>query len=148
MTTVIMTDKVVDAELLSKQIKGLIGEYVVQEIRRLINVMDLKSQRANYLQSIQSTAIGDGVRLYSDVPYAVYLEYGTYSYWMEFGENRFPDPVNGGLYHPKKKDMPPAYRKMFPKGMQPFAPFRRVLYNTQRFENIVARAVRDALSMQ
>ncbi|OGC68310.1 hypothetical protein A2415_04475 [candidate division WWE3 bacterium RIFOXYC1_FULL_39_7] len=62
-----------------------------------------------------------------------YLEYGTYDFWRRFGFQRFPEnPI-------KKKDLKAKDREGMPKGMMPFASFRRVLFNPNKMEEIVQR---------
>jgi hypothetical protein len=71
-----------------------------------------------------------------------YLEYGTYSYWQKFGLKTFPEPGYPAI--PKKKEISYEERKKLPKGMQPFAPFRRVLWNEAKMGDIIEKAAKVA----
>jgi hypothetical protein len=79
------------------------------------------------------------IELETGVDYTAYLEYGTYEYFNIFGLSGFPEKP-----HPKKKDMTEKERLKFPKGMQPFAPLRRVLWNKQKMEKIMSDSFRLA----
>jgi len=60
-----------------------------------------------------------------------YLEYGTFEYFDLYGLDDFPDtPI-------KKKDLSREERTSLPKGMAPFAPIRRVLYNQEKIDQII-----------
>lgn len=82
----------------------------------LVNTGHFRSSVHSYVE--------DGTRpavvVESAAKYATYLEYGTFSYFDIFGSDKFPKTP-----HPKKKNMGAQQRRNFPKGMQPFAPFRR-----------------------
>lgn len=77
----------------------------------------------------------------SSAPYAVYLEYGTYDYWKIFGATSYPEPGYPSI--PKKKELTRKQREGMPKGMQPFAMFRRVLYNQNVMAKVINRAMRQ-----
>lgn len=118
------------------------GQLIVTEIQRLIEEMGLVSKGGGtYKTSIHSYVTPDNVLNIEDgVFYGAYLEYGTLAYWQEYGLKKFPSVV-----HPKKMDMPAKMKKSFPKGMQPFAPFRRVLYNNNLMETLFLRAVKNEI---
>ena len=122
-------------EKFGKGINFAISEQIAQAVRKEIEKMKL-IQSTQFWQSIQVLPNGEGV--YSDVPYAQYLEYGTMEYWNNYGSDDFPKTP-----HPKKKHMTREQAKAYPAGMQPFAPFRRVVYNPNKMVDIVARAIRN-----
>ena len=110
-----------------------IGFLVVNEIQDLIQQIPL-FRTGDFWRGIHSY-VEDGALLIEDsVNYGKYLEYGTYAYWDNYGLNNFPS-----VFHPKKMDMDTEMKKAFPKGMQPFAPFRRVLYNETKMKNILSK---------
>lgn len=132
MVTVTISAK--QLEQFGKRINFAISEQIAQGVRREIEKMNL-IDTSEFWQSIQIYPDGSGV--FSDDPKAVFLEYGTMEYWQQYGLNTYTDPV-----HPKKKDMSNSEKKTYPKGMQPFAPFRRVVYNPNKMSAIVARAIK------
>lgn len=106
--------------------KGFVIVNMLQnEVQLQIDNMELVDT-GQFINSLQSSVdeVGDNVELTltSTVPYAVYLEYGTYDYWKAYGLRGFPK-----FKIPKKKNLSKEEAKQFPKGMQPFAPFRRGL---------------------
>jgi hypothetical protein len=115
-----------------------VGLMVEREVVSEVNKMRLVDT-GKFKGSIVSEVQDGELVISSTAPYAVYLEYGTYDYWQRFGIGSFPDSPD-----PKKKDMKASERKSYPKGMQPFAPFRRVLYNKGKMENIITRGVKLA----
>lgn len=66
---------------------------------------------------------------------AVYLEWGTMAYAEAYSPDGFPS-----VPHPKKKDMTANEKAAYPKGMQPFAPVRRVLYNQELMAGLFVKA--------
>jgi len=119
-----------------------IGLETVREIQKEIKKMRLvdKGQfRAGVVSEVQNgelvltnTAVTE-----DGVAYGVYLEYGTYEYWYSYGRNNFPETP-----HPKKRDMSKSEKQGYPMGMQPFAPYRRVLYNEAKMQSIIRRMVK------
>jgi hypothetical protein len=93
----------------------------------------------NFKNSIKSQVTNGELVITSTAPYASYLEYGTFAYWNQFGKESFPVTPD-----PKKKNLSRKAAKTLPKGMQPFAPFRRVLWNQNRMSKIVSKAARLA----
>lgn len=85
---------------------------------------------------------GDEVILENSAPYAVYLEYGTFDYFKTYGLNSFPVPGYPAI--PKKKEIGRKAREKLPAGMQPFAPYRRILYNENKMKQVIETAVRVA----
>jgi hypothetical protein len=73
-------------------------------------------------------------------PYFQYIEWGTYEYWDTYGLDSFPKNTE-----PKKKDMLPEERKLYKKGMQPFSPIRKVLYNNNLMSSLVSKAFKSQL---
>lgn len=130
---------IVNWDEFAKKFLNAVAFQVVSEIQDNIKKSNL-IQSSNFWQSIQSApATADGVEIFSDAHYAPYLEYGTYAYWNKYGLDNFPM-----INDPKKKDLAPKARKKYPKGMQPFANFRRVLYNPAKMEQIIDRAAKAA----
>ena len=68
--------------------------------------------------------------------YPAALEFGT----MEFGGayDDFTYPVSPV----KKKNMSRSQAEGYPRGMNPFAPIRRVLYNDAKMAQIIEKAVK------
>lgn len=115
-----------------------VGFQVESEIINQINIMGLVDT-GHFKQSITSEVQNGELVITSVAPYAVYLEYGTYDYWSVYGLQGFPKKPTT-----KKKDMSRKAAKKLPKGMQPFAPFRRVLYNKAKMEKIISIAAKLA----
>lgn len=114
-----------------------LGFLLETEIRNQIVKMDLISKPGGgrFSQGIHSWVDAKGLHVESDVEYSDYLEYGTYSYFAIYGMKGFPKKPD-----PKKRDMTPTQKKAYPFGMQPFAPFRRVLYNKRLMNKLVKKA--------
>ena len=115
-----------------------IGIQVENEIIGQINSMRLVDT-GRFKGSITSGVSNGELVITSTVPYAVYLEYGTYAYWQSYGLTNFPKTPD-----PKKKDISRVAASKLPKGMQPFAPFRRVLYNPQMMGKIINNSFKSA----
>jgi hypothetical protein len=116
----------------------VVGFQVEDEIIKKIGEMKLVDT-GKYKQGVTSEVVNGELIITNTAPYAVYLEYGTYDYWQSFGLETFPAALD-----PKKKDIKRAAAKKLPKGMQPFAPYRRVLYNKAIMERIVNKAAKLA----
>jgi len=116
-----------------------IGLQVEDEIVQQINNMRLVGVTGNFKGSIKHYVKNGDLTIYSTAEYAQYLEYGTFDYWQNYGLESFPSKP-----FPKKKDVSRKERSGMPKGMQPFAPFRRVLYNPQLMEKVINKAVKLA----
>jgi len=115
-----------------------IGVQVALGIKRQIADMKLQDSGA-YKNSIKWEVKNGELILSSSVEYAQYLEYGTFAYWQSYGLSSFPEKLD-----PKKKDISRKAAKELPKGMSPFAPFRRVLYNQNKMSKIIDKAVKHA----
>ena len=101
----------------------ILGELIINKIKENIRAMDLIDS-GQFLQQWFSTYKNGELTIENGQEYMIYLEYGTYAYWNQYGSENFP-----GTPDPKKKDLPASLRKNYPKGMQPFAFIRKVLYN-------------------
>jgi len=112
----------------------ILGELVINKVKQYVRDMDLIESGA-FLQGWFSNWDGHTLTIENTQEYALYLEYGTYGYFKQFGEDNFPDPS-----HPKKKDIEVSLRKQFPSGVQPFSPVRRVLYNEAILSDLVSKA--------
>ncbi len=100
-----------------------LGNLIAQEMRKLAIAMGLVAS-GDYSQGF-IVFIKNGILMIENrVKYAAELEYGTFEYATRFGKDKFPTVPD-----PKKKNLPARTRKQFPVGMQPFAVFRRVLFN-------------------
>jgi len=122
----------------SGKVLKAIGFQLSSEIRKQIDSMSLV-KTGRFRTGISHSVNGNELTLTSNAPYAVYLEYGTYDYWKSYGLERFHDkPV------PKKKDMSRKAAQKLPKGMAPFAPFRRTMWNQNKMTDIINKAVRIA----
>jgi hypothetical protein len=130
--------EIVNFDEFAEKLLSAIGFQVEEEVLREIDKMklvDTGSLRTSLVTDVKKRVLEVG----STVPYAPYLEYGTLSYFDRFGSSGFPKVPD-----PKKKDMSPQEREKFPKGMQPFAMFRRVLWNQNKMASIINKAVRVA----
>ena len=130
--------EIVNFDEFSKKLLDAIGFQLSSEIRKQIDDMSLV-QSGLFRTSIDHEVDGNELILTSGAPYAVYLEFGTFDFWGRFGVERFHSkPV------PKKKDMPKEAASKLPKGMAPFAPFRRTLWNQNKMNAIINKAVKVA----
>ena len=120
----------------------LLGELIINEIKKQIRMMELIGDYkggGSYLQKWFAGNTDDGLRVESGVDYSTYLEFGTYAFFGIYGETDFPSTAYSSR-NMKKKDLPESIRKMLPKGMVPFAPVRRVLYNQTIMKRLVKQA--------
>jgi hypothetical protein len=115
-----------------------VGFQIEDEIIKLVDKMKLVDT-GKYKQGVTSEVVNGELIITNTAPYAVYLEYGTYDYWRSFGLKSFPKTPD-----PKKKDIKRSEAKKLPKGGQPFAPYRRVLYNKAIMERVVDKAAKLA----
>ena len=124
-------------EEFQKQLLTSLGPEVEDAIVKGIDRMDLISPKGvgEFFQSIKSSVSGDTLTLYSDAPYAAYLEYGTFDYERYYSPDFFPRTPHKKKTRPTK--MSKAANARYPKGMQPFAPFRRVLYNQSKMNKAI-----------
>jgi len=114
-----------------------LGALIVNSIKEKVRKMNLVSDGGGeFLQGWDFRTTKKGLTIFNSQEYADYLEYGTFAYFDSFGLDSFPETPD-----PKKKDLDAEARKAFPRGMQPFAPVRRVVYN----ESVMARLVALAL---
>lgn len=119
-------------------LKG-IGFILEDEIVKKVD--DLKLVDSGHYKGGFTTSINKNVlEIVNDIGYAVYLEYGTYDYWKRFGFSGFL-----GLPDPKKKHLTAKRKAELPKGMQPFAPIRRVLWNQNKMNEVIRRGVNVAI---
>lgn len=119
-----------------------IGFLIENEIRALIREMRLVDG-GYYINSIGSKVEGDALIVFSTAPYSAYLEFGTLTYFDIFGVENFPKTPD-----PKKKHLSKKEREAFPKGMQPFAPFRKVLTNSPKMQEIIVKAAKSLARQQ
>lgn len=118
----------------------LLGELIINEIKKQIRTMNLIVEGGGaYLQKWFSGVTSDGLKVESGVEYSTYLEFGTFALGGIFSETTFPTKATDSKAH-KKKDLPPEIRKMLAKGMIPFAPVRRVLFNQVLMRRLVTEA--------
>ena len=117
-------------EEIQKKIK-ILGELIAQEMRKLAIKMGLV-EGGDYSQGFFVFIKAGVLMIENRVKYAKALEFGTFEYFKRFGNNKFPSVPD-----PKKKDMSSESRKNFPKGMQPFAVMRRVLYNRNLMTGLI-----------
>lgn len=112
----------------------LIGTGIVQEIQNEAMRMGL-FQSGRYIRGFHHYVDMEGnLNIDNDVYYAPYLEFGTYDYFDIFGLDDYPNtPL-------KKKDLSKERVKDMEKGMMPFAPMRRVLYNQAKIDAIIERS--------
>lgn len=136
-----MVDTVIEAEYevdipeeeVKKKIKVL-GELISLEMRDLALRMGLKDT-GDYSQGFLVDIKDNTIIIENRTEYAEYLEYGTFEYFEKFGTDKFPKTPD-----PKKKDLATKKeREALPRGMQPFAVMRRVLYNKTLMNNLIRR---------
>lgn len=123
----------------SEKLLKAIGIQVESEMIKQVNDMRLVDA-SDYKRGFKWEAKENELIIINNAPYAVYLEYGTFDYFRRFGFNNFPSTPD-----PKKKDISLKQRESLPKGMQPFATMRRVLYNQNKMGKIIEKAVRNAV---
>ena len=124
-----------------KKFLSAIGFQLQSEIRKQVDRMNLIGSTRQLRLGTDFEVSGNELTMTSSAPHAVYIEYGTYDYWNQYGQGSFPDPGYPSI--PKKKELTPQQRKGMPKGMQPFAPFRRVLWNENKMAQIISKAARN-----
>jgi hypothetical protein len=124
-----------------KKFLSAIGFQLQSEIRKQVDRMNLIGSTRQLRLGTDFIVQGNELTMTSSAPHAVYIEYGTYDYWEQYGQSSFPDP--GYPTIPKKKELKPSQRRGMPKGMQPFAPFRRVLWNQKKMDQIINKAVKN-----
>lgn len=110
---------------------------ILHEVDRM-KLVDTGSLRTSFTTDVK----GNTLEISSSVPYAATLEYGTFDYFSRYGLQRFPDPGYPSI--PKKKELSAKERSKLPKGGQPFAMFRRVLWNQNKMAKIIDKAVKAA----
>lgn len=125
---------------IQRKLLWAVGFQLEKEVRDNILKYKLIGKTFQLQQSIQTAPPeGNSIEVFSDVPYAVYLEYGTFDFWKHYGLTSFPDvPI-------KKKDLTAKEREGLPKGMAPFAIFRRALYNEEIMKKIVQKGFDEAV---
>lgn len=111
-----------------------VAEDIVKEIKKEVVRIELIDTGA-YLASINYKIRGSKITLFSTVPYAEALEYGTYDFGR-LTRDKFPKTAKQAK-NLKKKDMLDSSK--LPPGMVAFAPFRRVLYNNKLLKDIIAK---------
>lgn len=116
-----------------KKFLNAIGFQVEAAVNKNINSMRLVDTGTFKIRNKAKEVNGEVV-ITNTAPHAVYLEYGTLEYWNRYGLERFSD------FHKKKKDMSAKEKETYPRGMQPFAPYRRVLYNREVMTRIINKA--------
>lgn len=114
----------------------VLGELIINKIKENIRAMDL-IDTGQLLQQWFATYKNGELTIENGQEYMIYLEYGTYAYWDQYGSENFPAAMDW-----KKKDLPAELRKIYPKGMQPFAFIRKVVYN----EIIMGELIQQAFS--
>ena len=123
-----------DTEL-SNRIR-ILGELIVNRIKQ--NIRDMGLIRTGDLLQKWFVSYDSGLlTIESGTKYGQYLEYGTYAYFDQYGFDDYPEFTTE-----KKMNLSLEARKMFPKGVQPFAFVRKVIYN----ENVMGELAREAFS--
>lgn len=114
----------------------ILGELIVNRIKQ--NIRDMNLIRTGDLLQKWFTSYSNGVlTIESGTKYGQYLEYGTYAYFDQYGFDDYPEFTTE-----KKMYLSAEAKKMFPKGTQPFAFVRKVIYN----ENVMAELAEEAFS--
>ena len=117
-----------------------IGIQVESELVKQVNKLRLvdTGEFKRSMTILFDFATGDLI-MTNTAPYAAALEYGTLDYGDYFGADDFPE-----IPHIKKKNMSKEAAAALPSGMQPFGVFRRVLWNQNKMDKIITKAVRVA----
>jgi len=125
------TYEIVNWDEFRRKVLFLLGEGIVNAIQDEALKLGL-FKTGRYIRGFHSYVDESGqLNIDNDVYYAKYLEYGTFEYFDIYGLDDFPDtPI-------KKKDLSREERTSLPKGMAPFAPIRRVLYNQEKIDQII-----------
>lgn len=108
-----------------------LGQLIIQEMRKLaidMGLVDTGDFSQGFLVEVKEGMI----LIENRTKYAEPLEFGTYEFGLSFSKETFPPSP-----FPKKKDISPKAREAFPRGMQPFAIFRRVLYNKALMSRLI-----------
>ena len=112
----------------------ILGELIINKIKDNIRLMELIDE-GRLLQGWLARWDGQNLHIDNTQKYMVYLEFGTYGYWNIYGLKGFPEkPLK------KKRDMTKAEKEAEPKGMQPFAMQRRVIYNHKIMNGLISQA--------
>lgn len=128
--------EILNWEEFRRQVMFLLGETLMNAIQDEAIKQGL-FQTGDYVRGFHWTVDNDGsLVIENDVPYAMHLEYGTFEFGLTYAPDSFPSsPL------PKKKDLSMHQRASYPRGMQPFAVIRRVIYNDARMTKIITEAV-------
>ena len=111
----------------------ILGELIIEEVETKIRQMTLMREGSgDYLQGWNANVIGNELVIENTQPYALFLEYGTYAYHDMYGFDSFPKTPD-----PKKMHMSAKEKKNYPKGGQPFASCRRVLYDRRLMTQLI-----------
>ena len=112
-----------------------LGQLIVAEIQDTISTLGLVDTNL-YRSTVDYKIEDDALVITNNAEYAMHLEFGTEEYFQLEGDkwSRTADP--------KKKGLKSRERKQFPKGMQPFAPYRKVLYNEVKMKMLIDKAAK------
>lgn len=136
---------IVNLDSFKQKFLDALGLLIKQAIEDEISRMKLVDT-GNMRKKVTWKREGDSIVFSNDADYAVYLEFGTYDYWKAYGKENFPKPGYPSIK--KKKEMTSKEKAKAPKGMQPFAPYRRVLYNDKKITMLVKKAAKAAAASQ
>lgn len=118
----------------------ILARLIEARIKQNVRQMDLMQDGGGFFLQGWNVDYQNGIiAIENTQPYAVFLEYGTYTYWQQYGQESYPATPD-----PKKKDIDPVLAKRFPKGMQPFAPVRRVIFNVAIMSDMIQRSFKAA----
>jgi len=120
----------------SEKLLTAVGFQLEKDIRAEIDKMGLVD--TGELRTGLSSSVSNGELIITNsAPHALHIEYGTFDYWGRFGLDKFPKkPL------PKKKNLKKKQREGMPKGMQPFAPIRRVLFNQKKMDEVIKNSLK------
>ena len=114
-----------------------IGKDIVKEIRKEIIRLGLVDL-GDYLASVGFRVEGNTIVLFSDVPYAEALEFGTFDFGA-VSSSASPGWPSSQAKSLKKKDLTAKQRAALPSGMVAFSPMRRVIYNDRLIKGIIRK---------
>ena len=112
----------------------ILAELIINAVKGNIRALGLIDS-GQYLQGWISEVKDGSIIIQNTTKHSDYLEFGTFGYWDKNGLDNFTDPSD-----PKKRDLSSSAKLSFPKGMQSFAPLRKVVFNEGVMQGLVDQA--------
>ena len=131
MTEIVFIDGIGHVEVTNwEEFVHQLGFLLGNELQNQIQEEGMKMRlfdSGRYIRGMRFEQDGTTLVFTNDAPYAEALEYGTYEFGGLYTEDAWPN-----VPFPKKKNISRELARRFPRGMQPFATYRRVLYSEER----------------